>query len=90
MTGFNYDEVSIALHDYNFDTEATINALLEGRQDQVGYKRYLLKSGVSLIEEIGGYMILNTCRKVPLKDFFGLLFSIPKQQRWYCYPGPGF
>lgn len=38
MTGYNYDEVSIALHDYNFDTEATINALLEGRQDQVGYK----------------------------------------------------
>lgn len=34
VTGFNYDEVSIALHDYNFDTEATINALLEGRQDQ--------------------------------------------------------
>ena len=37
MTGYNYDEVSIALHDNNFETEATINALLEGRQDQVGY-----------------------------------------------------
>ena len=36
MTGFSYDEVSIALHDCNFDTEATINALLEGQQDQVG------------------------------------------------------
>lgn len=35
MTGFNYDTVSIALHDCNFDTEAAINALLEGRQDQV-------------------------------------------------------
>ena len=36
VTGFDEEEVSIALHDYNFDTEATINALLEGRQDQVG------------------------------------------------------
>lgn len=34
VTGYNYDVVSIALHDCNFDTEATINALLEGRQDQ--------------------------------------------------------
>ncbi|KAL9985955.1 hypothetical protein ACROYT_G000006 [Oculina patagonica] len=34
VTGFNYDTVSIALHDCNFDTEAAINALLEGRQDQ--------------------------------------------------------
>lgn len=35
MTGFNWDEVSIALYDCNFDTEAAINALLEGQQDQV-------------------------------------------------------
>lgn len=35
MTGYNDEVVSIALHDCNFDTEATINALLEGRQDQV-------------------------------------------------------
>ncbi|XP_020615174.1 ubiquitin-associated protein 2-like isoform X1 [Orbicella faveolata] len=34
VTGYNDDVVSIALHDCNFDTEATINALLEGRQDQ--------------------------------------------------------
>lgn len=34
VTGYNFDVVSIALHDCNFDTEATINALLEGRQDQ--------------------------------------------------------
>lgn len=35
MTGYSFDVVSIALHDFNFDTEATINALLEGSQDQV-------------------------------------------------------
>lgn len=35
VTGYNDEAVSIALHDCNFDTEATINALLEGRQDQV-------------------------------------------------------
>lgn len=34
VTGFNLDEVSIALYDCNFDTEAAINALLEGHQDQ--------------------------------------------------------
>ncbi|KAK2547808.1 Ubiquitin-associated protein 2-like [Acropora cervicornis] len=34
VTGFNLDEVSIALYDCNFDTEAAINALLEGQQDQ--------------------------------------------------------
>ena len=35
MTGFSQDEVSIALHDCNFDTQAAINTLIEGRQDQV-------------------------------------------------------
>lgn len=34
VTGYGYDDVCIALHDNDFDTEATINALLEGRQDQ--------------------------------------------------------
>ncbi|XP_068693133.1 ubiquitin-associated protein 2-like isoform X1 [Montipora foliosa] len=34
VTGFSMDEVSVALYDCNFDTEATINVLLEGGHDQ--------------------------------------------------------
>ena len=35
------DEVSVALYDCNFDTEATINVLLEGGHDQVGFNKDL-------------------------------------------------
>ncbi|KAK3733291.1 hypothetical protein QZH41_011123, partial [Actinostola sp. cb2023] len=34
VTGRSHDEVSVALHDCNYDTELTINSLLEGRFDQ--------------------------------------------------------
>ena len=37
VTGRNPDDVSVALHDCNFDTEQTINSLLEGRFDQVSF-----------------------------------------------------
>ena len=42
MTGYNHDEVSVALHDCNFDTEQAINTLLEGRLDQVNILLLLL------------------------------------------------
>lgn len=37
FTGKSPDEVSVALHDCNYDTEYTINSLLEGRFDQVEF-----------------------------------------------------
>ena len=42
VTGYNHDEVSVALHDCNFDTEQAINTLLEGRLDQVNILLLLL------------------------------------------------